>query len=153
MNVAMSDNSIAFDGTSPDNCDLSGLNLLTAINQYSDQFLVDGVDWLPWRAPHPSDTEVQKAFRKPSLWYEVENNGICCFLLWCSLGPALMERMENECSGYLAQDDGAFLIFTEGLLEPVAKMYQTFSRGVRRARTRFDWNLAAEEFEVLWEAN
>ena len=120
MNVTMTDNAIAFDGTSPDGCGLGGLEKafarpaaggawITAINQISDQIQLDGVDWLHWSARSPSDTKALTTFRKPPLLYEVKDNGNVCFSLWCcrklldarkpgGASPFLMERMVIECT-------------------------------------------------------
>jgi len=105
MNITMIDDSIAFDGASPDARALGGAekafarlaaalaargHWVTAINQCSDQAQIDGVDWLPWNAPRPPDTEVLIAFRKPALLDEVEDAEHRCLWLWD--GPKLLDQ-------------------------------------------------------------
>jgi len=105
MNITMIDDSIAFDGASPDARALGGAekafarlaaalaargHWVTAINQCSDQVQIDGVDWLPWSAPRPPDTDVLIAFRKPALLDEVDEAEHRCLWLWD--GPNLLDQ-------------------------------------------------------------
>ena len=105
MNITMIDDSIAFDGASPDARALGGAekafvrlaaalaargHWVTAINQCSDQVQIDAVDWLPLSAPRPPDTDVLIAFRKPALLDEVEDAEHRCLWLWD--GPKLLDQ-------------------------------------------------------------
>ena len=107
MNITMIDDSMAFDGASPDARALGGAekafarlatalaargHWVTAINQCSDQIQIDGVDWLPWNTPRPPDTDVLIAFRKPALLDQVEDAEHRCLWLWD--GPKLLDRPE-----------------------------------------------------------
>ncbi len=109
MNITMIDDSIAFDGASPDARALGGAekafarlaaalaargHWVTAINQCSDQVQIDGVDWLPWSAPRQPDTDVLIAHRKPALLDEVEDAKYRCLWLWD--GPKLLDRPDSR---------------------------------------------------------
>ncbi|MEE2759827.1 MAG: hypothetical protein VYE18_00080 [Pseudomonadota bacterium] len=113
----MTDDLIAFDSTSPDGRALGGLEKafarltaracwVIAINQCSDEIRVDRVDWLPWSAPRPSDTEVFIAFCKSSLLVEVEDDGNRCLWLWG--GPKPFDASE---AGYLVWRLNPMLLF------------------------------------------
>jgi hypothetical protein len=109
MNITMFDDSVAFDGASPDARALGGGekafarlaaalaargHWVTAINRCQDPIQVDGVDWLPWNAPRPPDTDVLIAFRKPVLLDEVDDAEHRCLWLWD--GRKSLDRPKNS---------------------------------------------------------
>ncbi len=82
MHVTLIDDSIAFDGYSPSHRPLGGSekafaslplalfrrgHTVTVINRCQTHLTAEGVSWMPWDAPRPSETDVLIAFRKPTL--------------------------------------------------------------------------------------
>jgi len=84
----MLDDSIAFDGETPDERPLGGaekafVRLAEALAMREHEVAaftrcemaktVNGVDWLPWDTPRPPWTDVLLAFRKPALLQEIDD--------------------------------------------------------------------------------
>ncbi|NQV56352.1 MAG: glycosyltransferase [Rhodospirillales bacterium] len=101
MQIILFDDTIPFDGSSPDERPLGGAEKafarlasalaargheVSAINRCEAQANINGVNWLPWDAPRPPETDVLIAFRKPELLEEVENARYRCLWVWDAPG-------------------------------------------------------------------
>ncbi|MCW9034912.1 MAG: glycosyltransferase [Rhodospirillales bacterium] len=88
MQITIFDDSIPYDGDSPMNQPLGGMEKavvgvsralakrnhgVTVINRCNEAKLIEGVRWVPWDLPRPPEADVVIALRKPALFGELEN--------------------------------------------------------------------------------
>jgi glycosyltransferase involved in cell wall biosynthesis len=99
MHILLIDDGIAFDGHAPDSRPLGGAekafarlaaalarrgHAVSAINRCAAQDTIEGVAWMPWETPRPSETEAVIAFRKARLLNEVADAPHRILWLWDS---------------------------------------------------------------------
>lgn len=109
MHITMIDDSVPFDGATARDRPLGGAEKafaglaaalaarghdVAAINRCAEAADHDGVAWLPWETPRPTETDVLIAFRKPPLLAEVE--GAQQKILWMWGPPHLMNQTDNQ---------------------------------------------------------
>ena len=108
MHVTLIDDSIAFDGYSPAHRPLGGPekafaslpdalfrrgHVVTVINRCQNHLTAEGVSWMPWDAPRPSDADVLIAFRKSSLLDELSAEHK---ILWLSAPAGYLNKRANR---------------------------------------------------------
>jgi len=108
MHVTLIDDSIAFDGYSPAYRPLGGHekafaslpdalfrrgHVVTVINRCEKHITANGVSWMPWDAPRPSDANVLIVFRKPALLDELSAEHK---VLWLSSPAGYLNKRANR---------------------------------------------------------
>ena len=108
MHVTLIDDSIAFDGYSPSHRPLGGPekafaslpdalfrrgHVVTVINRCQNHLTAEGVPWMPWDAPRPTEADVLIAFRKPSLLGELPAEHK---ILWLSASAGYLNKRANR---------------------------------------------------------
>ena len=108
MHIALIDDSIPFDGTTPSRRPLDGAEKafaslpgalarrgheVTVVNRCHARGTVDGALWLPWEAARPERADVLIAFRKPALLDQVAAPRL---ILWLSAPAGYLDRPANR---------------------------------------------------------
>lgn len=121
MRIAFFDDSIPFDGLTPDTAPLGGAEKACAslpgalaalgyevmvYNRCDAVAEIDGVRWLPWQAARPDTVDVLVAFRRPSLLAEVKSAGKR--ILWATARP---DYLMQEATARALDKQEATLVF------------------------------------------
>jgi len=109
MQITFFDDSIPYDGNSPQEQPLGGMEKavvgvsralakrnhgVTVINRCSEAKMIDGVRYVPWDLPRPPEADVVIALRKPALFGELENADKR--VLWLTTHAKYMSKSINQ---------------------------------------------------------